>query len=369
MCRWGLEGAVEHWRLEGAAPFDSIHDVKATEHHVVIMDLPFVTDPLGPKPAVRRGVQDFARLWIVSKSDLRRSAPGSAVPFRELSVPLMGGHLTLDYAEEGGHIHATIAHHPITDLGLGIEAGERAYASGEPIDTAWEGLFPFVAQPTNFARYVIDGEAGKVLDRRVAPMHDALWGGLLFTQDLHSDAARRGVRDVWLGSGGFEPGLVPERWWQTYAEVHDNVFVAPRDFPRGPLPGALVHVDLERLEVRETWPYADGALPHPVTFAPRVGAEGPGDGYLVVVVHRDDATAIEVFDAARVDAGPVAVATHPEFNPPLQLHSIWAPRRQGPRRSDYAVDAERDAWETLAHFHEHGGPATGIARAIYDAAG
>ncbi|MDH4017934.1 MAG: carotenoid oxygenase family protein, partial [Actinomycetota bacterium] len=80
ICRWDLEGTVEHWRLDDVAHFDSIHDVKVTRSFVVVTDLPFVVEPFGPDPArARRAVADSTNVWIVRKEDLRSHPPGSAV--------------------------------------------------------------------------------------------------------------------------------------------------------------------------------------------------------------------------------------------------------------------------------------------------
>lgn len=369
VCRWDLEGEVEHWCLEGAGAFDSIHDVKVTRDHVIVMDLPFVNEPMGRMPGPRRAVGTQARLWIVAKRDLRATPPGSAVPFREVDVPLMGGHMAVDFEEHDGRIGLTIAHHPMADLGLGLEPDDVAFGTDEAIASDYEGLFPFFAQPTGFGRYAIDPARGTVEEARLTKEFDPLWGGLLFTQNVWSESSRARARTLWTTSAGFDPGLIPERWWQTYAEQTEGVFVPARDWPKSPRPGALVQVDLEDVSLRAVHEFAPGEVPHPATFIPRRGA-APGDdadGYVLVLVHADDGKSLQLFDAAAVGDGPIARATGEGFNPPLGLHSTWAPRREGPRPSAYAVDAQLDAWETLQAFGANPDASTGIGRAIFDA--
>jgi hypothetical protein len=82
------------------------------------------------------------------------------------------------------------------------------------------------------------------------------------------------------------------------------------------------------MKVAEVWSYEDGAFPSPPTFVPRVGAEDPDDGYVVVLVHRDGDKEVQVFDASHIEAGPLARATAPGFNPNLMLHSTWMPPRR-----------------------------------------
>ena len=86
----------------------------------------------------------------------------------------------------------------------------------------------------------------------------------------------------------------------------------------------------------------DGSFPSPPTFVPRDGAEGPGDGYVLVLVHADAGKELHVFDAQHVDRGPLARAAVEGFNPPLLLHSTWMDRRRGGRPSGYRVRRRDD---------------------------
>lgn len=370
ICRYALDGNLEHWVLEGVAAFDSIHDVKVTRDYVVITDLPFVIEPFGPDPEKgRRPVASRTQVWIVSKADLARRAPGSSVPFRHLTIPMMSGHLSVDYDNRGREIIVHLAHHPSVDLPLAIVPGDRRHCDGAPFDPDYEGLIPVGNQPNGIGRYVIDADAGKLLDGRVAVDVERFWGGTLFTQNLANEGSRNHVQNLWVAAVGFDPELVSERWWRTYSEQTENVFVAPRDFPDEPVPGGLARFDLDRMEIADRYAYADGSFPHPATFVPRRDARHDTDGYIVAPVHRDGDKELHVFDAAKLADGPVARATAPGFNPPLLLHSWWAQKRQGPRPSRYSVDPERDAWETLQAFADAPAASLGIARSLFESAG
>jgi hypothetical protein len=370
ICRWDLEHDVEHWVLEAPGPFDSIHDIKVTRSFVVVSDLPFVVEPFGPDPSKgRRPVADVTKVWVVRKEDLRTQAPGSAVPFRALQIPMMGGHMAVDYADDGRELVLHLSHHPLTDLVLAIEPGDVTHGTDDAIAAAYEGLIPAGNQPSGIGRYVIDVDAGKLVDSRMAVDVERFWGGALFTQNNYTKASRERPGNLWVSGVGHDPELVSERWWRTYSEQHENVFVSPRDFPRRPVPGALARFDLAETRLAELYAYPDGAFPHPPTFVPRNGCRHDADGYVLVFVHRDGDKAIDVFDAADVSAGPIASATAPGFNPPLLLHSWWDEGRTGGRSSQYRVDSERDAWDTLEAFAAEPAAGVGIARAIFDRAG
>lgn len=342
VARWRLDGPVERWRIEGMSPFDSIHDVKATAHHVVFSDLPFQVGPetfRGDPPAQRN--QSHGTLWIVAKADLDARAPGGAVRAVEVRLPMPTGHLFVDHDEVDGRLRVVAQHAPLADLVLTLTAASVDHRNGQPIDTDYEGLIALALQPSTFGRYLIDPVTGLVADAEQAVDADRAWGGVLATTDTYRPAARAHQRQLWCAGIGFDPDLVPEDWWQLYGDATDGV-VAPADLPTTAMPGTLSRVDLEAMKVAEVWTYADGAFPSPPTFVPRSGATDPDDGYVVVVVHRNGPKELQVFDAAHIEAGPLARATAPGFNPNLMLHSVWMPDRIGPRPSTYRVPVRRD---------------------------
>lgn len=367
LCRWDLEGEIEHWRLEGVPHFDSIHDVKVTRSFVVVSDLPFVVEPFGPDPSKpRRAVADETNVWIVRKADLRTHPPGSAVPHRHLTIPMMAGHMVVDYADDGRELVLSLSHHPMTDLGAGIEPGDRNQFSGEVIDGAYEGLPEIGNQPSGIGRYRIDVASGKVVAAKVAADPERFWGGALFTQNHFLEASRARPENLWVTGVGHDPALVTERWWRTYAEVHERVFVAARDFPGHAKPGALARFDLREPRLAELHAYPDGSFPHPPTFVPRRGCRHDADGYVLVFVHRDGDKAIDVFEAGEIERGPIARASAPGFVLPLLLHSWWCEKRSGPRPSSYRIDPAQDAWDTLQAFGADPSAGLGIGRAIFD---
>lgn len=342
VARWGLDGPVRRWRVEGMSPFDSIHDIKATEHHLVFADLPFVVEPgaFQGKPRTLRN-QEHTNLWIVAKDDLRATEPGGAVRALEVQLPMPTGHLYVDHEEVDGKVRVVLQQIPLSDLMITVAGGDLEHRGGTPIDGEYEGLIALAMQPSVIGRYEIDVATGEVTDAEVASDPERAWGGVLPTTDASSPAARARHRQLWYAGAGYDPDLVPEAWWQLYGDATDGI-VAPADLPDHPLPGNLARFDLESMKVAEVWSYPDGSFPTPPTFVPRVGAEDPDDGYVVVLVHRDGDKELQVFDAAHLEAGPLARATAPGFNPNLMLHSTWLPPRRHRRSSAYRVPWWRD---------------------------
>ncbi len=325
LARWDLEGPVVRWRLSGMSPYDSIHDVKVSEHHVVFADLPFVVEPetFRGAPRARRN-QDHTTLWIVAKDDLRRTPAGGEVPVTEVRLPMPTGHLGVDVDEVDGMLRVVAQHMPLADLMVTTTSESVVHGSGASVHPDHEGLIALAVQPTVVGRYVIDPARGEVVESDTAVDAARVWGGVLATTDRHRPAARRHQRQLWFAGMGFDPALVTEEWWRLYGDAEDGL-VAPGELPTEALPGTLSRVDLDSMKVAEVWEYPAGEFPSPPTFVPRVGSDEPDDGYVLVVVHRDGTKELQLFDASHIDAGPVARATTPGFSPALALHSCWMP--------------------------------------------
>ncbi len=342
LARWDLDGPVRRWRLTGMSPYDSIHDVKVSEHHVVFADLPFVVEPETFRGAPRsRRNQDHTTLWVVAKDALARTPAGGDVAVTEVRLPMPTGHLGVDVDEVDGLVRVVAQHMPLADLMITATRDSTVHGTGEHVHPDHEGLIALAVQPTVVGTYLIDPRRGSVVHADTVTDPTRVWGGVLATADRHRSGARRRQRQLWFAGMGFDPDLVTEEWWRLYSDAADGV-VAPTSLPAEPRPGTLSRFDLESMKVAEVWEYPAGEFPSPPTFVPRVGSDDPDDGYVLVVVHRDGTKELQLFDAAHLEDGPVARATTPGFSPALALHSCWMPEGEQGRRPDYRVPLGRD---------------------------
>lgn len=347
VARWPLNGPIERWPLVGMDEFDSIHDIKASDDHLVISDLPFIIEPqaLRGKPRTKAN-QEITRLWIVAKDALRRTPPGAPVPVVAVTVPMPTGHLSVDTDDADGVVTVYLEHIPLADLMMKIGPESRRHLDGKPFDPGYEGIIASGVQPGVVGKYRIDAATGEVLESEVV-WDDRFWGSVLAAKDDTSFAARARVRDLWYAGIGCDQGLITQEWWDLYGDGALEHVVDPDELPADGRPGALAHFDLESMKVSEVFEFDDGAFPSPPTFVPRTGAEDPGDGYVVVLVHRDGDKQLAVFDAQHIERGPLAVASAPGFNPPLMLHSMYMPVRRGARPSTYRVPLWRDVAQAV----------------------
>ena len=343
VARWQLDGPIHRWQLTGMSEFDSIHDVKVTRDHLVFTDLPFVVERatmLGrPQTTPNR---DWTTLWIVDKADLHATPPGGTVATTEVRIPMPTGHLSVDHDHPRGRLTVYLEHLPIQDLLIRLRRDEYSHGTRLLNDPDFDGMVTGSTQPGVVGRYEIDTTTGEVLRSDLA-WDDRFWGAVLTTKDESTAAARARQGQLWYSGMGFDPALVAQTWWDVYADAGLASIVDPHDLPNEVVPAGLARFDRDAMKVAEVFTFADGAFPHPPTFVPRTGATDPDDGYVVAVVHHDGPKEVWVFDAAHLEAGPLARASAPDFNPPLLLHSCWAPPvPDGHRRPDYRIGRWRD---------------------------
>ena len=132
--------------------------------------------------------------------------------------------------------------------------------------------------------------------------------------------------------GTINPGYAAGRYRYTYAATGK---------PGWFLFDGLVKHDLHT-GGEERYRFGDGVYGSETAMAPRVGAAGEDDGYLITLTTdmNSDASYCLVFDAARVGDGPVCKLQLPE-RISSGTHATWAPGAQ--LRRWHTVDSPADA--------------------------
>ncbi len=312
-------GRVERFELEPLGKFDTIHDVKVTEHHVVFSDLAFVQGR--GKNGARRPNQAHTCVWIVRKKDL---VAGRRVPVKKVLIDLPTGHLSVAYrSEREDELTVFLQHSPATDLPLALGPDDvRFLDPTRGYDPGHYGLASLGAQPAVLGRYRIDVERGEVLERTVAFTRDGVWGATLATGNEELDSSRDRPKNLFWSGAGLDPRMLSRRYVELYRD-HAALVVPFAELLEMRAPPALQRFDLTEMRVADVAFFAPGSLPLPPTFVPRKNPQHDLDGYVLVLVHRDGDKTLELFDAAHLTEGPIAVVSAKGFCPPLLLHSCF----------------------------------------------
>ena len=153
---------------------------------------------------------------------------------------------------------------------------------------------------------------------------------------------------------GWRPEAVTQRHLALYGDrVDRSLLPAGGDSRRA---GHALHARPRTDSSDWSWPLDDAARPHPCSCpaaarsrSRRVRATpgstpGGHDGYVVVPVLADSGFRIEVFDAADVARGPLAIAASPGHVVAFLIHSAWMPRAvraQDLPRTSFASELDR----------------------------
>jgi carotenoid cleavage dioxygenase len=260
----------------GAVPM--VHDFVVTQRHLVIVVPPIaierragvaMLDTMAWRP------EQPARVLIVDKSDLTR--------VRTVEMP---AHFTFHYGnaweDADGTIRFDMARFDGPEIML---VTLREVMRGEWVETGW-GRHHVVT---------ID-HRGAVREERIA--HD--WPAVEFPFVDRRKAGRR-YRKITL------------------------VVRSPRADVAHPHLNSIGSVDLQTGKV-ESFPFAPSELPEEHVFVPRPAGTAEDDGWLIgtCLDFKAGVTRLNVFDAARVLDGPVAVASLP-YALPLGFHGTFVP--------------------------------------------
>lgn len=332
---------VKHWPLDGVVFGGSTHTVSQTRDWIILAD----SGNFKPDPAEMGGgerqltVDEQVPVWLIRKEDLDRLPSGTPIaPITFMMAPPTG-HFYARWEDSEG-ISVVWEGMDLMDLGLYIKPGDLD-VHGRPIDPAAVGLYNMAMAPETIVEVVFDPGTGRVIDRG-RYREDWTFNLQLSAMDWSTEGMSAPTLHH-VSYQGCRPGNISQRAAKLYEGRIDT------DRLREETPGVLATFERGSMELRARWDYTDlGDHITSPTFAPRNcgtdssqsayagGEPGGHDGYVIQPVLSDDGFRVEVFDAASVGSGPIAVLRGTKREcVPLLLHSAWMPAH------DELADAER----------------------------
>jgi len=327
MIRYDGDGAhVDRWPVSGVTfPFSN-HTITQTRDWIVLADTPFVVDPGSLGGAPRRAVPPESQpVALVRKADLESTRPGEPVEARAFRLAPVCHHFYARYDDTDG-VRILWEHSEGFDLADYLHADD-VDPFGAPIDPALHGLFVHHFAPARVTETQFDPESGVVTERAQCFEPDALWANILSAMDWSAEgqAAPRVHHQVF---GGYRPDAIARRTLERFGDRFGDR-VGP--LPSEELPPVLATLDRDTLKPTSAWTFATDDYPTSPAFVPRAGGTPGGtDGHVALAVHHDGGLRIELYDAADVGRGPVAVLRSPDrATVPFLLHAAWMPRATG----------------------------------------
>lgn len=322
---------VRFWPLEGIAFPGSVHTVSQTRNWIILCDSGNFRADVGEMMGGERTVtiDPEVPVWLVRKDDLDGLASGTPVTPVCLRMSPPNGHYYARWDDTDG-ISVVWEGMDLMDLGLYLRSDD-VDVHGQPIDPAAVGLYNMAMAPETITEVLFDPESQRVIERG-SFRQDWAFNLQLSAMDWSTEGMSTPTLHH-VTYQGCRPGNISARAARLYADRIDL------DQLRTETPGALCSFERSTMALRARWEYADlGDHITSPSFAPRRSDEeragrhwagsNPGghDGYVVQPVCSDDGFRVELFDAARVGDGPIAVLQGTQRQTvPLLLHSAWSP--------------------------------------------
>lgn len=330
LVRWSGDGAhVDRWPVAGGTIPQSVHTITQTRDWLLVADCAFRVDP-GELFGGERTVTTFTDepVYLIRKDAVATTPVGEEVPATVVRVGPEVMHYYAVFDDTDG-ITVLFEHTPEQDLAMALREGDTD-AWGRPVDPRLVGMYTHPMSPSRTSVLRVDPERSTVTERATMCEPDLYWATQLSAMDWSIEGQAAPTVHHLLTSG-YHPEVVTRRALDLYAERVD-----PGRLPPEEVSPALVTLDRGSLAPMRDWTFASGDYPSSPCFVPRDPGSGgsryagvdPGghDGWLVVPVLNDDGFRVEVFDAAGVDHGPVAVLAAPGgATMPFLIHSAWMP--------------------------------------------
>ncbi|MDZ7733684.1 MAG: carotenoid oxygenase family protein [Acidimicrobiia bacterium] len=334
LVRYGGHGSrVDHWRVADATVPQSMHTLTQTRDWLVLVDTAFRADPNEILGIGERSITNFQDepVYLVRKAAVEATPTGGEVEATAFRIGPEVMHYYARYDDSDG-IEVIFEHTVDVDLAIHLRADDTD-ALGRPVDPALAGLYNHPMSPGRVGILRFDPETGDVTERASLVEADRFWTTQLSALDWSTEGMSRPTVHHQLFTG-YRPEAVVGRALDLYRDRVDR-----DELPREEKPGVLATLDRVRRNPRGVEYRTLADYPTSPCFVPRgPGSEprhsryagsdpGGHDGYLVQPVQNDASFRIEVFDAADVGRGPVAVLADPGgATVPFLIHSAWMPR-------------------------------------------
>ncbi|MEO0540424.1 MAG: carotenoid oxygenase family protein [Cyanobacteria bacterium P01_A01_bin.105] len=374
LIQWEGESAFKTWRVlrPNGLPLQieqSMHQLAATRHHIVLMDTAFklgaeqlVPNLLPGQRRIERLLHKVlnspqlpdTRLYIVNRADLTPEA--ETVTARPVTIPREIAHFRVDYDDREG-IVLHVAHNNAWDAAEFPQAYDQYVVNTDHDINRVVGM-PVTTTDLNYlARYTLDTSGKRVTIKDTQLVSDPT---LTWAPALYADSGNLGLperyRNIYWNTWGCWGDLLTEYIYDLYKDYkyRQMPLDAVKQVAQQGMPASLCRLETETMEICDRYIFPTGTFGNSPQFIPRSDtAAAPGtnsdtNGYLacVVLLTQPDGTPdsqIWLFDAQDLAAGPVCKlgATPGRLQLGMTVHTTWVPKI-APRTAQYNIPVRED---------------------------
>ncbi len=330
---------VRKWRVTNGKLPQTSHTISQTRDWIIIVDNGYKIDiqemATGERTAQTNQTEP---VMLIRKSSLETLANGADVEAKVFEIGPESMHFYADYEDKHG-VRVFFEHSTDSDIAFALRKNDKNLY-GQAIDPIYSGMYGLALSPPKVSMLMFDPENGKVKELAQYANKDRYWN----VQTSGHDWSKAGTCKPTLHHvmyNGWKPDGISERQFNVYKHRIDMKLL-----PLAEQPGCLVSFDWNNdLRPKGDWQFGLDDWATSPSFAPRhAGQNGepyegtnPGghDGYVIVPVLNDGGFRIELFDAAHVSKGPLAIAkAEGKHVVPFVIHSSWMPNTGAAKSAD-----------------------------------
>ncbi|MBE9031558.1 carotenoid oxygenase family protein [filamentous cyanobacterium LEGE 11480] len=374
LIRWRDGEALDRWRVVLENGHDikihqTLHQMWATKHHIVLLDTAFKISLEELMPYERgeivedaerlfRNLTDIPQLtdtpvYIIKRKDLVEGQP--KVTAQQLTIPREIAHYVVDYDDSDGIVLHTV-HSCATDAAETIRRFDTS-VSGDANDTRsmreLSGMLSNGMDRDWIGSYILNPGAEKPVKSYLI-QQDYCWGDPVYAyRDMTLQQPDRLDNMYWLFFGGWED-LSSEYVAQQYADYKYRTvdLTDAIEANKAGQPTTLCRVKIDKLRTDvsaalqlttpDVYQFPAGHFANSPQFIPKAGTEGSTEGYLTCVVLSDQAdgspnSEIWIFDAENLSQGPVYRLCSDSIDIGFTIHTTWLPEIVSPEGIDYDI--------------------------------
>jgi Retinal pigment epithelial membrane protein len=366
LIRWDRKGAFERWKLvfpDGSPVIikQSVHQIGITEDYIILADTGFkfeLEQLLDNSFPILESIENLRRLlmtqaqspdttlYIVHRQDLRSgkspelSEQEIEVVVQKVVIPLELIHFLVNYENPAGNITLHGCHNAASDVAEWIHDSDIT-TNLKKIPPHLRGLVGSQMDVNRLGRYVINGERGIVLESKVIYDAEKTWGVGLSTYDERAYPAP--IKNIFLQSFGFRSELITDFISNAYKDYKYRAIPLEqlKQIKDGDSPPCLFRLNTESMNIDDCYKFSMDQVISSPQFVPRNHSTKEMDGYIVCTVISDQGDEIWIFDAAKLNDGPICQLDHPSLDLGYTLHTTWLPSI-GSRTADYYISVRED---------------------------
>ena len=349
---WDLQGAVKSTRVitpEGRAATISgaVHTLCVTRNFIIILDTPFGIELLGMLGLGNQPVafKEDTTMWVIRRDELEQ---GDTVLGRPVTVPKEYQHVVANFDDYGDEVTLYAASSPCTDFSEALQTDDLLL-DGSPIRPELRGMLsaPMDEGEMVRLRLRVQGEQASVITGdTVMTMEPDLGWEIALQAYKGNNASPEELTHMYWVSFGFHHDLAVQRVRDAYADYpYRNV---PLDqLPSRTIGPALFGLNCRTMTIDTVWRAPEGWFVASPQFIPTRGSQAQNEGYLLVTAISDGGDELWLFDAARLEKGPVCRLGHPAVDLAFSLHTTWSPDLPGSKLG-YRMPASSDLQGVMA---------------------